>query len=77
MAEVETPTLMEELLDFVDEVVDELGLRDELDYIRTIVARGPGADRQLAVWQETRDLKKVMDFILDETEHGLSVGPEG
>jgi carboxylate-amine ligase len=77
MAEVETPTLMEELLDFVDEVVDELGVRHELDHIRKIVARGSGADRQLAVWQETKDLKKVVDFILDETEHGLSVGPEG
>ena len=52
-------------------------MRHEIDHIREIVARGPGADRQLAVWQETQDLKKVMDFILDETEHGLSVGPEG
>jgi carboxylate-amine ligase len=77
MTEVETPALMEELLDFVDEVVDELGVRHEIDHIREIVARGPGADRQLAVWKETKDLKKVMDYILDETEYGLSVGPEG
>jgi carboxylate-amine ligase len=68
---------MEELLDFVDEVVDELGVRKEIAHIREIVAHGTGADRQLAVWQETKDLRKVMVFILDETEHGLSVGPEG
>jgi len=71
MAEVDTPTLMGELLDFVDEVVDDLGIRSELGYIREIVAQGTGADRQLRVFRETGDLKQVVDHIIRETEHGL------
>jgi hypothetical protein len=32
---------------------------------------GTGADRQLRVWNETGDLKKVVDYIIEETEVGL------
>ena len=71
MVEVPTPQLMEEILDFVDDVVDEIGVREDINYIRTILAEGTGADRQLEVWNETKDLHKVVDFILDETTHGL------
>lgn len=73
MREVPSVQLMNELLDFVDEVVDPLGLRSELEYIREIYARGTGADRQLKVWKETNDLKAVVDYILKETEHGLNI----
>jgi len=65
--------LMEEILDLVDDVVDELGSRKELEYIREMVKNGTGADRQLKVWNETNDLKAVVDYILDETEHGLDI----
>lgn len=71
MEEVPTPVLMGELLDFVDEVVDDLGVRSELGYIREIIANGTGADRQLRVWNETSDLNAVVDYIVQETEHGL------
>ena len=73
MREVPSVQLMNELLDFVDEVVDPLGLRSELEYIRKIYAHGTGADRQLKVWKETNDLKAVVDYILKETEHGLNI----
>jgi len=33
---------------------------------------GSGADRQLRVFKETGDLKKVVDFIIEETEVGLT-----
>ena len=33
---------------------------------------GSGADRQLRVFQETGDLKKVVDYIIEETEAGLA-----
>jgi carboxylate-amine ligase len=33
---------------------------------------GSGADRQLRVFEETGDLKKVMDYIIEETEVGLA-----
>jgi glutamate---cysteine ligase / carboxylate-amine ligase len=77
--EIEVPfaDLASEMLEFVDDVVDELGSRKELESIRWILENGSGADRQLAVFHETgEDLRKVVDFICDETAHGLeSVTP--
>jgi carboxylate-amine ligase len=32
---------------------------------------GTGADRQLKVFQETGDLKKVVDYIVEETRVGI------
>ncbi|PYX92846.1 MAG: carboxylate-amine ligase [Acidobacteria bacterium] len=64
--------LVNEYLDFVDDVVDELDSREEIDYIRQILVMGSGADRQLRVFKETGDLKKVVDFIIEETEVGLT-----
>ena len=64
--------LILEYLDFVDDVADELDSREELNYIHTMLDRGSGADRQLQVYQETGDLKKVVDYIIEETEAGLA-----
>ena len=55
----------------VDDVVDELGSREEINYLRDILMNGTGADRQLRVWNETHDMKKVVDYIVDETEAGI------
>jgi glutamate---cysteine ligase / carboxylate-amine ligase len=73
--EVAARDLIFEYLDFVDDVVDELDSREELDYIRNILETGSGADRQLRVFQETGDLKKVVDYIVEETEAGLVEEP--
>ncbi len=70
--EVPTRDLIREYLDFVDDVVDELGSREELEYIHEILETGTGADRQLQVFEETGDLKKVVDYIIKETEAGLA-----
>jgi carboxylate-amine ligase len=69
--EVPTRDLIYEYLDFVNDVADELGSRAELNYIRKIVEQGSGADRQLRVFRETQDLRKVVDYIIAETEAGL------
>ena len=74
--EIEVPfhELAEEMLAFVDDVVDELGSRREIEGIRWILQNGTGADRQLAVYRESgEDLRKVVDFICEETRHGLDV----
>ena len=64
--------LAEEMLLFVDDVVDELGSRKEVESIRWILDNGSGADRQLAVYRESgEDLKRVVDFICDESAHGI------
>ncbi|HRG08697.1 MAG TPA: carboxylate-amine ligase, partial [Cyclobacteriaceae bacterium] len=69
--EFDTRELIVELLEFVDDVVDELGSRSAINYIRTILEQGTGADRQLAVFKETGSLEKVVDYITDETLRGL------
>ena len=69
--EVETPKLIEELLEFVDYVVDGLDSRDEIKNIYKILKQGTGADRQLAVFKKTNDLKMVVDYIAEETSVGL------
>src|SRR6516162_855555 len=63
--------LIEEYLAFVDDVVDELDSREEISYVRKILEMGSGADRQLRVFNETRDLKRVVDYIIEETEVGV------
>ena len=70
-AEVDTRSLVGELLEFVEDVCDELGCREELKHIGKILAGGTGADRQLRVWKESKDLKKVVDYIIDQTHTGL------
>jgi len=69
--EIDTRALIHELLDFVDDVVDELGSREEINYIYRMLENGTGADRQLRVFQETGDLKKVVDYIVQQTNLNL------
>jgi carboxylate-amine ligase len=75
--EVPLPELMYEYLHFIDDVVDELGTRHEINYIHKILENGTGADRQLKVFRETDDLKAVVDFIIEETEAGVTTRPAG
>lgn len=73
--EVPVRDLLYEYLEFIDDVVDELGSREEINYIHRIMDHGSGADRQLRVFQETGgDIKAVVDYIVSETEAGLEEG---
>ncbi|HEV2447348.1 MAG TPA: carboxylate-amine ligase [Candidatus Sulfopaludibacter sp.] len=69
--EVEARSLIEEILEFVSDVADELGSAAEIGYIREILKNGTGADRQLRVYAETGDLKKVVDYMIEQTERGV------
>lgn len=69
--EVPLRDLIHEYLELVDDVVDELGSREEINYIYKMLETGSGADRQLRVFRETGDLTKVVDYIIEETEAGL------
>jgi carboxylate-amine ligase len=66
--------LVSELLEFVDDVVDELGCRNEVAYAETITREGTSADRQLAVFDATGSLHAVVDAIAAETSEGLYPG---
>ncbi len=69
--EVPIRSLMNEMLDFVSDVVPELGSAVELSYIHRMLEEGTGADRQLKVFAETGDLKSVVDYIVKQTEEGV------
>jgi len=70
--EVDERALLLEYLDWVDDVLDELGSRDAVDHVRWILENGTGADRQLRAWQKAgRDLQAVVDFMISETKVGL------
>lgn len=69
--EVPFAQLINELLDFIDDVVDELGCRTEVNYVFQMLEQGSGADRQLKVFEETGDLVEVAKYIVAETSKGL------
>jgi carboxylate-amine ligase len=71
--EVEARSLLNELLEFVSTEVNELGTQKEMAHIERIMREGTGADRQLAAWERTQDMKAVVDQIVAETYEGLSV----
>ena len=65
-------TLIRELLEwFVDDVLDELGSRKEVQYAYRILDQGTSADRQLRIFQQTGDLKAVVDNLIEETAEGI------
>jgi carboxylate-amine ligase len=69
--EVAERDLVHEILEFVSDVAADLGSEKEIAYIEKILERGTGADRQLKVFAETKDLKQVVDYTITETEAGL------
>ena len=69
--EVETRALILELLEFVDDVVDELGSRKAIENVYKILENGNGADRQLKVFEQTGNMEKVVDYITEQTLEGV------
>ena len=70
--ELPARTLVREVIEwFVDDVVDELGSRKEVEYAFRILDEGTSADRQLATYQRTGDLKAVVDQLIAETREGV------
>jgi carboxylate-amine ligase len=70
--------LAEELLEFVDDVLDDLDSRKEVEYIRTIVKNGTSADRQIKTYYDAggddnkeEALKAVVDQLIIETKEGV------
>jgi carboxylate-amine ligase len=70
-AEVNTRVLIYELLDFIDDVLDPLGSRDAIGFVKKILDKGTGADRQLDVFEKTGNLADVVDYIHAQFLQGL------
>ncbi len=70
--------LAQELLELVDDVLDELGSRQEVEYIHHILRDGTSADRQLKVYHQhggdanrEEALKAVVDHLIVDTRRGV------
>jgi len=71
--------LLDELLDLVAEDADVLDCQAEIEHVRTIVARGTSAHRQINVFEESKAfgantedaLKNVVDTLIEDTAEGL------
>ena len=70
--EVPMRTLIPELLELVDDVVDDLGSRSAINHVNTILSEGTSAERQLRVYQQTGDLREVVRHLVAETRGGSS-----
>lgn len=72
--------LARELLEFVDDVLDGLGSRQEVEYIHTILEQGTSADRQIETYQQCltegasheEALHSVVDRLIEETMQGVT-----
>jgi len=70
--------LIRELIEwFIDDVLDDLGSRKEVEYAFRILDEGTSADRQIATHNETGDLKDVVDQLIRETAEGVSAPVAG
>ena len=72
--ELPTKMLLTELVEFVDDVLDDLGSRNEVEHVYTILERGTSAARQIKVFEETGDVRKVVDWLVEETIRECRVG---
>ncbi|NCC31690.1 MAG: carboxylate-amine ligase, partial [Chloroflexia bacterium] len=76
--EVDTKALVYEIVKLVDDVVDMLGSRKEVEYLLKIAEGGSSADRQLHIFAETNDLRAVVDNLVTETMEGVELlTPQG
>lgn len=64
--------LIREMIDWLlEDVKDEFGGRKDIEYAYRILAEGTSADRQLATYKRTGDLKAVVDQLIKETAEGV------
>ncbi len=66
-----------ELLDFVDDVLDDLGSRREINYLRILLEgpSGTGADRQIAIYGQTGSVDAVTRYLMQQTLKGMILNP--
>ena len=72
--EIDLParTLIRELIEwFIDDVIDDLGSRKEVEYAFRILEEGTSADRQLATYHNTGSFEAVVDHLILETAEGV------
>ncbi len=63
---------LHESLNFVDDMLGDLDIRHEIDYLRELIDSpcGTGADRQLAVYGKTGSIHAVTYYLMQQTMQG-------
>ena len=59
--------------DLVADHLDDLGTRKEVEYAFRIMDEGSSADRQIKVFEQTGDLKAVVDHLILESAEGVTI----
>ena len=65
--EIPASELMEELIELIDDVLDPLGTRKDVEYLFTLLKEGSSADRQISCYERTDSLEAVVDQLSEET----------
>ncbi len=66
------PELIGQLLQFVRPALEAANDWDEVSHLADrVLGNGNGATRQRQIYQQTSKLEDVVDFIVDETRHGV------
>lgn len=65
------PELARELVEFVSETTEILGTQKYMKTIIEIADGGTSAHRQVEVFEKTKDLKSVVDWLMEETMRGI------
>jgi len=64
--------LVREMVEWLlEDVIDEFGGRQDIEYVYRILEGGTSADRQLATYRRTGSLKAVVDQLIAETAEGV------
>ena len=71
--EISASELMEELIELIDDVLDPLGTRKDVEYLFTLLKEGSSADRQISCYERTDSLEAVVDQLSEETMMDLSL----
>ena len=69
--EVPVRELVDRLLVWLSDTIDELDSRTEIEYVYTILSQGTSADRQLAVYRQAGNFQAVVDHIVTETQENI------
>ena len=68
--EISFKDLFNEMMEFIDDVVDVLGSRKQIDHLEKIVNNGTSADRQIATFNKNQSKIDVVDNLVLETLEG-------
>lgn len=73
LVEVPAKNIISRLIeDLIKEAGEELGSTNRIKYANRILEEGSSADRQLATFEKTKNLKAVVDQLIDETAEGIN-----